>query len=70
MCDWFEVRLRIFPSIFSQIKEREAKLRSCTFCTVTDLKPKRDNELGKRTKERFLVKRISAHGGCLGTDRR
>ena len=51
MCDWFEVRPRIFPSIFSQIKEREGEAKETYSCTSTEPSPPRDAELGKKTQE-------------------
>ena len=39
-------------------------------CTSTKPSPPRDNELRKKGEENFWSSDISAHGGCLGTDRR
>ncbi len=51
MCDWFEVRLRNIPSIFSRIKEREGEAKEAYYCTLTEPSPKRDAESGKKTQE-------------------
>ena len=52
MCDWFEVRPKGYFQVFFLKSRSVRRGEEPYFCTVTELRPKRDAELRKNTQER------------------
>ena len=50
MCDWFEVRPKEwFLKYFFSDQGAQGEAKETYFCTSTELSPRRDAELGKKT---------------------